>query len=64
MDIYETVDSIQSMPQFDFLGGLLYYVGTGYVEFENVEIGPWYDAYSYNEVEGTDFHFRCIQLMK
>ncbi|MEC7653631.1 MAG: DUF5686 family protein [Bacteroidota bacterium] len=55
MDIYETVDSIQSMPQFDFFGSLIYFIGTGYVEFEHIEIGPWYDAYSYNEVEGNRF---------
>ena len=53
--IYEMADSVLNMPQFDLLYGSLYLITTGYVEFEKIEIGPWYDAYSYNDVEGNRF---------
>ena len=54
-DIYHTADSVQSMPQYNFLSGLLYCIGSGYVELDKIEIGPWYDAYSFNAVEGNRF---------
>ncbi len=54
-DIYILADSVLDMPQFDLLYGSLYAIKTGYLEFEKIEIGPLYDAYSYNEVEGSRF---------
>ena len=55
LDIYHTADSVESMPQFNLLRGVLYGIGSGYVELDKIEIGPWYDAYSFNAVEGNRF---------
>ena len=53
--IYHMADSVQSMPQYSFLRGLLYGLGTGYIIAGKLELGAWYDAYSRNAVEGNRF---------
>jgi len=53
--IYHMADSVQSMPQYKFLRGLLYGIGTGYIITDKLEFGAWYDAYSRNAVEGNRF---------
>ena len=53
--VYHMADSVQSIPQYDFLSGLIYGVGSGYVTAGKFEIGPWYDMYSFNNVEGHRF---------
>jgi hypothetical protein len=50
--IYHMADSVTSMPQFKLLSGLLYGLGSGFVQFDKFELGPWYDSYSRNAVEG------------
>jgi hypothetical protein len=53
--IYHMVDSVTSMPQYNFLSGLLYGFGSGFVQLDKIELGPWYDSYSRNAVEGNRF---------
>ena len=53
--IYHMADSVQSMPQYNFLRGLLYGIGTGCILTDKLEFGAWYDAYSRNDVEGNRF---------
>jgi hypothetical protein len=53
--IYHMADSVQSMQQYNFLRGLLYGIGTGYILTDKLEFGAWYDAYSRNAVEGNRF---------
>ena len=52
VQLYEMADSVLSMPQYDLLSGLLYGLGSGFVELGKIELGPWFDSYSYNQVEG------------
>ena len=49
------VDSVQSMGQYKFLEGFLMLLGTGYVVKGPIEIGPYFDAFSQNAVEGNRF---------
>jgi hypothetical protein len=53
--IYWMADSVESMPQYKFLKGLLYGLGSGNVILGKIELGPWYYAYSTNPVEGNRF---------
>ncbi len=52
---YWMVDTIQSMPQYKFLEGFAMLAGTGYVIQGPIEIGPYFDAYSRNAIEGNRF---------
>ena len=52
---YWLVDSVQSMGQYKFLEGLLMLLGTGYVVKGPLEIGPYFDAFSQNAIEGNRF---------
>lgn len=54
-DIYFMADSVESMPQYKFLKSFLYGLGSGYVQSNKLEWGPWYDSYSRNAVEGHRF---------
>ena len=49
------VDRVQSMGQYKFLEGFLMLLGTGYVVKGPIEIGPYFDAFSQNAVEGNRF---------
>ena len=52
---YWMVDSIQGMVQYKFLEGFLMLAGTGYVVMGPLELGPYYDAFSRNAVEGNRY---------
>ena len=52
---YWMVDTIKSMPQYKFLEGFAMLAGTGYVIQGPIEIGPYFDAYSRNAIEGNRF---------
>lgn len=54
-DIYFMADSVESMPRYKILKSLLYGLGSGYVQSGKLEIGPWYDSYSRNAVEGNRY---------
>ncbi|UCG28945.1 MAG: carboxypeptidase-like regulatory domain-containing protein [Bacteroidales bacterium] len=51
-NIYDMVDSIQTLPEYVFLENLIEMFVTGYYVKGYLEIGPYYTFYSYNEIEG------------
>lgn len=55
--IYQTIDRLLEMPKFQKLQNTLKFIGTGYRDIGNIEIGPWYNWISANTWEGTRFRF-------
>lgn len=55
--IYQMIDSIQQAPAFKRYANTLYALGTGYVKWGWIELGPWFSLYSLNVVEGHRFRF-------
>jgi len=55
--IYTTIDKLLEMPKFQKLQNTLKFIGTGYKEIGNYEIGPWFNWISANAWEGTRFRF-------
>jgi Family of unknown function (DUF5686)/CarboxypepD_reg-like domain len=55
--IYKTVDKLLQMPKFQRLQNTLSFLGTGYKNIGNVEIGPWFNWISSNQWEGTRLRF-------
>lgn len=56
-EIYQMVDSLKQVPIFRTFVDLVKMAATGYYEWGNFEIGPYYTFYSYNDVEGHRFRF-------
>lgn len=54
-DIYTMTDSIRDMPQWRFVQGLSYCLGTGYVAKGPLEVGAWWSAFTQNPTEGNRF---------
>ncbi len=55
--IYTTIDKLLQMPKFQRLQNTLKFIGTGYKQLSNFEIGPWFNWISSNSWEGTRFRF-------
>ncbi len=55
--IYATIDKLLHMPKFQRLQRTLRFIGTGYKNIGNIEIGPWFNWVSSNQWEGTRFRF-------
>jgi len=55
--IYATIDKLLQMPKFQQLQNTLRFIGTGYKNIGNYEIGPWFNWISSNTWEGTRFRF-------
>ncbi|MBS1510756.1 MAG: carboxypeptidase-like regulatory domain-containing protein [Bacteroidetes bacterium] len=55
--IYATVDKLLAMPKFQRLQNTLKFIGTGYKQLTNYEIGPWFNWISANGWEGTRVRF-------
>src|SRR5437868_6404614 len=55
--IYTTIDKLLEMPKFQRLERTLRFIGTGYKNIGNYEIGPWFNWISSNQWEGTRFRF-------
>lgn len=55
--IYATVDKLLQMPKFQRLQNTLKFIGTGYKQLTNFEIGPWFNWISANAWEGTRMRF-------
>lgn len=53
--IYQMIDTIQSLPIYKKYYNLFYLLGTGIKEIGPLEIGPIYNFYSRNNVEGPRF---------
>lgn len=50
--IYRMIDTIQGLPIYKRYSSLFYLIGTGIKEFGPLEIGPIYNLYSSNPIEG------------
>jgi len=55
--IYATVDTLLKMPAFHRWKEGLYFLGTGYKNIGNLEIGPWFNWVSGNIYEGLRLRF-------
>lgn len=55
--IYKMIDTLMAMPSFKRFTDLLYFVGTGYKNVGNYEIGPWYNWFTINAYEGARVRF-------
>lgn len=55
--IYATVDKLLQMPKFQRLQNTLKFLGTGYKQLTNYEIGPWFNWISSNSWEGLRTRF-------
>ncbi len=55
--IYTTLDRLLVMPKFQRLQNTVTFIGTGYKNIGNYEIGPWFNWISSNAWEGTRFRF-------
>jgi hypothetical protein len=55
--IYHMVDTLLNMPAFQKMTKWLQFIGTGYGEIGNFEIGPWYNWASYSTYEGPRVRF-------
>ncbi len=54
-DIYAMVDTIKQVPAFRTYYDLIFMFTTGYKEWGNFELGPYFTAYSFNPIEGNRF---------
>ncbi|MBX3241383.1 MAG: carboxypeptidase-like regulatory domain-containing protein [Chitinophagaceae bacterium] len=55
--IYQMIDTLMAMPSFKRFTDLLYFLGTGYKNVGNYEIGPWYNWFTINAYEGPRVRF-------
>ncbi|NTV82764.1 MAG: carboxypeptidase-like regulatory domain-containing protein [Bacteroidales bacterium] len=53
--IYDMVDSVMSVPAYQYYKKLGKLIGTGYIELGKFELGPVYKFLSFNDIEGTRF---------
>lgn len=53
--VYHMVDTLKSVPAFKTYVDVIKIVTTGFKEFEKIELGPYFNVYSYNPVEGHRF---------
>ncbi len=50
--IYSMIDTLQKMPLFQRYSDAITFVATGYKSIGNWDIGPWYNWFTYNSLEG------------
>ena len=55
--IYKMVDTLQKMPAFIKATEMLTFIGTGYKNVGNYQIGPWYNWVTINAYEGLRLRF-------
>ncbi|HEX5024467.1 MAG TPA: DUF5686 family protein [Agriterribacter sp.] len=55
--IYNMIDTLLGMPSFQRFTDLAYFIGTGYKNVGNYEIGPWYNWITANAYEGLRLRF-------
>ncbi|PVD52124.1 hypothetical protein DC498_12120 [Terrimonas sp.] len=55
--IYQMIDTLMAMPSFQRFTDLVYFLGTGYKNVGNYEIGPWYNWFTANAYEGARVRF-------
>lgn len=55
--IYKMVDTLLKMPEFHTYANVLNFIGTGYLNIGNYQIGPWYNWIYANEMQGLRLRF-------
>lgn len=55
--IYRMIDTIQHLPVYEHYYNLFYFLSTGIRKVGPIEIGPLYNLYSQNTVEGSRWRF-------
>lgn len=55
--IYHLVDTIKDVPAFRTYVDIIQLAISGYYVWGNVELGPYFTTYSFNQVEGSRFRF-------
>jgi Family of unknown function (DUF5686) len=55
--VYKMVDTLMKMPQFHTYANVLNFIGTGYLNIGNYQIGPWYNWIYSNELQGLRLRF-------
>ena len=53
--VYEMVDTLNTIPAFRTYIDVIKIITTGYKEFKKFEIGPYFNIYSFNPIEGHRF---------
>lgn len=55
--IYHMIDTLESMPVFIRYKNMIKFIASGVKEFGPIELGPYWNVYSSNPVEGKRFRF-------
>jgi hypothetical protein len=55
--VYKMIDTIQSLPKFKQYTETINFIGTGYKNLGNYQIGPWFNWITGNFIEGTRIRF-------
>ena len=55
LQIYKMIDTIQTLPAYKFYSNIVTTLGSGFFPTPHIEIGPWYNLWSNNIVEGYRF---------
>ncbi|HZK63631.1 MAG TPA: DUF5686 family protein [Puia sp.] len=55
--VYQMIDTLMKMKIFHTYANVLNFVGTGYLDIGNYEIGPWYNWIYANELQGLRLRF-------
>lgn len=62
--VYDMVDSVKMVPLFRTYTDILYTIFKGYLPWGYVELGPYFNVISYNEIEGVRFRLGAITSNK
>jgi len=55
--VYKMVDTLVKMPEFHTYANVLNFIATGYLNVGNYVIGPWYNWFYANELQGFRLRF-------
>jgi len=55
--IYNLLDTLMTVPKFKRVYDLVTILGSGYVQVGNIDIGPLFSTFGYNDVEGQRLRF-------
>lgn len=57
LGIIKMIDTLTNAPVFKRFTKTLNFIGTGYLDIGNYQLGPWYNAFSYDNWEGYRLRF-------
>ncbi len=55
--IYKMLDTLETVPRFKRIYNLATILGSGYIQYGNLDIGPIFSTFGYNDVEGQRLRF-------